>query len=587
MPKFKNRFKKFFVRRRLFSISLLIFLPFLLAFLAYNLYFWGKIYPGVSLAGIDVGGKTPTQALTILGATLKIPSKITLASPQQSFEVSLNDIGVNYDMLESVRAAFEITRTGNILYDFQERARLIFTKKNLGLRLTLDEQKLEDALANISAQIAVEPVYPSVSLVNGAVVVDKGKAGSDLDLSALRVKIGETLTYPNDTPIEIPIKIVNPTISDEEAAAFGQRAEKLKDKSLSLKFEYQTFTYKANELLALLDAKSTYNDEATLDLVATLANLLNRPPHEPVFVFEEGRVKEFEPATDGVAVQQDELRNLLVGGLKELETQEGSSLSLEIPVAKSPPKINTGDVNNLGIKELIGRGTSRFRGSIPNRIHNITLSASKFKGVLVPPGETMSFNQILGDVSELTGFRQAYIIKDGKTVLGDGGGVCQVSTTLFRAALNAGLPITERQAHAYRVGYYEQDSPPGFDATVFAPSPDLKFKNDTPGHILIQSSVDTKTATLVFEIYGTSDGRIATTSKPVITNQVPPPEDLYVDDPTLPSGTVKQIDYKAWGAKVTFNYLVQRGREVVYKKTFVSSYRPWQAVYLRGTGPAQ
>jgi len=137
------------------------------------------------------------------------------------------------------------------------------------------------------------------------------------------------------------------------------------------------------------------------------------------------------------------------------------------------------------------------------------------------------------------------------------------------------------------VGYYEQDSAPGFDATIYAPSPDLKINNDTPGHILVQTSVDTKTSTLVFEIYGTKDGRVASVTKPVVSAQVAPPEDLYVDDPTLPAGTVKQIDYKAWGAKVSFNYLVTRNGEEIYKKTFVSNYRPWQAVYLRGTAPAQ
>ncbi len=170
--------------------------------------------------------------------------------------------------------------------------------------------------------------------------------------------------------------------------------------------------------------------------------------------------------------------------------------------------------------------------------------------------------------------------------MGDGGGVCQVSTTLFRSILNAGLPIIERQAHAYRVGYYEQDSSPGIDATVYAPSPDLKFKNDTPAYILIEARADPKNYSLVFELYGTSDGRVATISKPIVTNVSAPPEDLYQDDPTLPAGTIKQIDFKAWGAKVTFNYAVKRDSTEIYSKTFISNYRPWRAVYLRGTGPA-
>ena len=206
---------------------------------------------------------------------------------------------------------------------------------------------------------------------------------------------------------------------------------------------------------------------------------------------------------------------------------------------------------------------------------------------MVKPGETFSFNQTLGDVSSETGYKQAYVIKNGRTELGDGGGVCQVSTTLFRAALDAGLPITERRAHSYRVSYYEQGSPPGIDATVYEPSPDLKFTNDTPGHILIQSFADSKALTLAFEIYGTSDGRVSTISKPVVSGVTPPPEDLYIDDPTLPAGTVKQIDWKAWGAKVVFDYTVEKNGVTTIDETYVSSYKPWQAIFLRGTGPAQ
>jgi vancomycin resistance protein YoaR len=125
------------------------------------------------------------------------------------------------------------------------------------------------------------------------------------------------------------------------------------------------------------------------------------------------------------------------------------------------------------------------------------------------------------------------------------------------------------------------------DATVFDPTTDLKFTNDTPAHLLIQTEFDAKNYSLVFEIYGTDDGRISTTTKPQITSSTPPPEDLYIDDPNLPEGTIKQIDYKSWGAKVVFDYTVERNNEVIFEKTFLSNYRPWQAVFLRGTGPSQ
>ncbi|MCL5935535.1 MAG: VanW family protein, partial [Firmicutes bacterium] len=188
----------------------------------------------------------------------------------------------------------------------------------------------------------------------------------------------------------------------------------------------------------------------------------------------------------------------------------------------------------------------------------------------------------VGEVSAATGYKQAYVIKSGRTVLDDGGGVCQVSTTLFRAALKAGLPIPERTGHAYRVGYYEQGGfPPGMDATVFAPSVDLKFKNDTPNYLLLQAY--TVANNLYIDIYGTSDGRVTSLSAPKVTNQTPPPPDLHQDDPTLPRGTVQQVDWAAWGANVSFTRKVTRGDETLVSETWNTSYRPWQAVYLVGT----
>jgi len=203
---------------------------------------------------------------------------------------------------------------------------------------------------------------------------------------------------------------------------------------------------------------------------------------------------------------------------------------------------------------------------------------------LIAPAEVFSFNQALGEVSDKTGYKPAYVIKEKKTILDDGGGVCQVSTTLFRAALAAGLPIEERHAHAYRVSYYEQGGfGPGLDATVYAPKIDLKIKNDTPAYILIQTKVDTKNAILTFELYGTSDGRKAIVGKPRVWDQVPPPPDLYQDDPTLPKGEVKQVDFAAWGARTAFDWKVERNGETLQNRTFYANFQPWQAIYLRGT----
>jgi len=236
----------------------------------------------------------------------------------------------------------------------------------------------------------------------------------------------------------------------------------------------------------------------------------------------------------------------------------------------------------LGIKELLGEGESWFHHSIPGRVYNINLSASKIHGTLVAPGEVFSFVKTVGNIDAAHGYQPSYVIQNGRTVLGDGGGVCQTSTTLFRAVLASGLDIIERNAHAYRVSYYEENYDVGVDATIFSPTVDFKFKNDTENYILIQKNIDLANYYLNFKIFGTSDGRKATISKSKIWSQTPPPPDLYQDDPTLAPGVIKQVDWKAWGAKVSFDWKVEKDGQILHQQTFYSNYRPWQAVYLRG-----
>ncbi len=326
-------------------------------------------------------------------------------------------------------------------------------------------------------------------------------------------------------------------------------------------------------------------DEETLsEALDNLALHIDIPLQDALFTFANGRVTAFRPSRDGRHVNITAIKEQFRESLTMIPDSVDNNVRIPVSVIIDKPTFTTEGVNSLGIKELVGRGYSEFAHSIPGRVHNVTLAAARINGILIKPGETFSFNQALGDVSALTGFQPAYIIKEGKTVLGDGGGVCQVSSTLFRAILNAGLPVLERKEHAYRVGYYEQAGyKPGLDATVFAPTVDLKFKNDTPGYLLIQTKTDTKNLTLTIEFYGTRDGRKSEIFDHKVWGQTPPPPTVYQDDPTLRTGTVKQVDFAAWGAKASFQYKVTRGSEVLQDTSFASNFRPWQAVYLRGT----
>jgi vancomycin resistance protein YoaR len=326
-----------------------------------------------------------------------------------------------------------------------------------------------------------------------------------------------------------------------------------------------------------------WRDGVVEDVLGSIAQQVDIPVQDALFHFANNKVTSFRPSKDGQQLNKDESRKRIREAFATVSKTNQQRITILLPVETVRPLISTNSVNSFGIKELVGRGYSEFAGSIPGRIHNVALAASRINGVLIKPGETFSFDDAVGDISAATGYQSAYIIKEGRTVLGDGGGVCQVSSTLFRAAMDAGLPIIERHAHAYRVHYYEEGGfKPGLDATVFSPSVDLKFKNDTPTYILIQTKTDTENLTLTFELYGTRDGRKSEIFNQKVWDQAPPPEALYQDDPTLPKGVVKQVDWEAWGAKASFQYRVTRGDEVLQNTTFYSNFQPWRAVYLRG-----
>lgn len=546
-----------------------------------------RIYPNSLVAGVNVSGKTINEAATILENNIHVPTEIILSYQDQTFEIKSDDIDLDYDYIASAEKVYSFARSGNVATDIKNRIDLLFASKNFNLVTNVDNTELVRIVSIVAGQISIDAIDPSVTKVGGKVVVDKGSPGKEVDQEKLVAEIIQALSAYNTSQILVPVDIVDNTLDENQKESLTTRAEKYLGKSLTLGYEYKNINLKDSDIFKLLDPKGSYKADEISVILKRAANTFERDPQNPKFVFDNGRVSEFEPALDGIRLDSEDLKNQLIKGLNDLEMSSVINIEIEIPVVETPPEITTDKVNNLGIKELLGRGTSTYYHSIPSRVHNVALAANRINGTLVKPGDTFSFNNTLGDVSAFTGYQQAYIISNGKTILGDGGGVCQVSTTLFRALLNSGVPISERQAHAYRVSYYEQGSPPGLDATVFSPSPDLKFVNDTPGYILIVANADTKNYSLAIEIYGTSDGRISSISKPVVSSVVAPPDDLYQDDPTLPSGTIKQIEYKAWGSRVSFNYTVTRNGQEIIKKTFISNYKPWQAIYLRGTGPAQ
>lgn len=215
------------------------------------------------------------------------------------------------------------------------------------------------------------------------------------------------------------------------------------------------------------------------------------------------KITEFAPAQAGRILNVPKTLSNIVSALADNSDSSTGKISSRAAIDEIKPDVATPEeIRNLGIKTLLGRGESNFAGSPNPRINNIRVASKLFNGVLIKPGKEFSFTTLLGSVDATGGYQPELVIKKGMLIPEYGGGICQVSTTLFRAIMAVGLPVLERHPHSLPVRYY---NPQGFDATVYPGVADLRFKNDTAAHILIQSKI--VGSKIYFEIYGTNDKR--------------------------------------------------------------------------------
>lgn len=571
--------------RRVFHIIGLVFsvsgVIVLVIAAAYQLAYGKVVLPRVTVSGVEISNLNKEEAKKRLEVEFANKPNLVQVFYRGQVLAETTALSKSYDFGWAVEQAWGLGRSGNLLTKTKERVNIFFKPRTIGLPINYDNDALDGMISKVEARINQDGVDAKI-VVNGAgeIRIEPGSDGLMVDEGVLRKMIMTNLALPGNHNVEIPTKVESTSIDGARVNEALAIANRWKGKTMRIfrnDYSYSLSTESVFKLIGLTDKPLNTNEVDRI--LGIIKPNIEVEAKNAVFNIDQDKVVEFSPEIAGVKIDESKFREKLIKMVTSSESSE-----LEIPIIVTEPKIRAGDINNLGIKTLIGAGTSLFHNSISNRIHNLILASSRLNGAIVAPGETFSLGEQIGDVTRATGYREAYVISQGRTVLGDGGGVCQVSTTLFRTALNAGLPIVERKAHSYRLHYYEEDLGPGYDATIFLPSADLKFVNDTSGHILIQTKVDPKNFSMRYEIYGTGDGRVATISKAKIYSQTSPPPTVYQDDPTLPLGTKKQVDWSASGAKVSFDYKVTRGGEILQDRTFYSTYQPWAAVYLVGTG---
>ena len=567
--------------------------------LGYQLLYAGKIFPGVSVAGVDLSGMTPSDAAVKLNQTLSYPisGKILFRDGEKAWVVSPAELGMVFDPSSSAMTAYSVGRSGGLFGALTGQIRARGRGVQIPPVILFDQRVAHQYLSQIALQVNQPVQEAGLSLESTNVVATPGQIGRELKIDAVLVYLGAQLQTFSDGEVPLVIQEIQPQIIDVSAQADVARMILSQPLSLvvpnSVEGDPGPFVFDVQVLANMLGVQRTQNGVQVVlntnglsDMLDPVKTRVDRPAKNAKFIFNDttGQLDVTEQSQTGWVVDVDASVKAINESLLRGEH------TITLTVKEDQPEIPATKTGvELGITQLLWAETSYFYGSSTERIQNIQAAAARFHGVLVAPGETFSMGETMGDVSLENGFAEALIIYGGRTIKGVGGGVCQVSTTLFRAVFNAGFPIMERYSHAYRVSYYEMTASgsvdprlAGLDATVYFPLVDFKFKNDTPYWILMETYVNVNARTLTWKFYSTSDGRSVEWDTTGPTDVVPAPSPMFEENSELGKNEMKQVDWAANGADVTVTRTVWRGGAIYFQDQITTHYEPWQAVCQYG-----
>jgi vancomycin resistance protein YoaR len=564
--------------------TLVILCAVVAAVVGWQIWHANRIFGGVTVANVPVGGLSRSVAFERVSESLALyplPT-ISITHNGRQWPITGEDVRVSTDLLSAVNRAYLVGRSGGLSDNLSEQVAAALGATDIAPEVSLETSQLRYTIDQIAAEIR-EPARPATQM--GDVVVP-AKAGVDIDVEAtLAALTGALEDRTPGQPVMVPLTTVE--LAPPAPATTGANGQPvpsvdaaepvigpvvLRDALSGISFALDPATLKAMSLAGDPTSVDETKLRALLDGWAAQIDVTPR----------NARLR-FDQATQSPVVVQESRagRKLDVDAtlatIKWALASGGTSADLTITTVL--PQVDSNRVAEMGIRELVAAGTSYFAGSSAERMHNIDVAAVKFDGVVIPPDGIFSFNEYVEDVSAANGFEDSLIIWGDRTAVGIGGGVCQVSTTIFRSAYEAGLPIVERYNHGYVVSWYGE---PGLDATIFTPSVDFRFRNDTGAYLLMEPVMNAAEGVLTINLYGTKPDRQVIIGEPVKTDIKPAPPDLYTVDESLAPGERKQVDWAAQGMTVEVTRTIIEGGQT-RTDTLVSKYEPWRAIYLVGS----
>jgi len=561
----------------------------------------GRIHPGVSVSGVEIGGMIPEKAAATLAKELpaKASEAVTVSYGSETWSVAPEEIGLSFNFEKVADDAMGVGREGGVFSALGGRMKAWFGGVDLPADPSADEAKMRETLETVAAGIDVAPEDASVSIDGTQATVVPGKDGLALDRDkTARLVLAAMLAA--DKNVAAPVVTAPVTITDAEAEQARALAEQMMSGPAVVTFEKKAWTFEPKTIAKWVafrrsDTTNTADSEEAAQAAATTAptavNLVcyispeqagktviprlgakvGHPARDARFKTRSGSVT-IIPSKNGIGPDMETLASQLTTELADANSAR--TVALRTTITK--PKLTTQAAREMGIENRISYYTTEYVASNKPRVNNIHLLGDALDGTLIAPGATFSFNKAVGQRTADKGYQEAPAIVNGKLVPQLGGGICQVGTTIFNAVFDSGFPVLERRNHSFYISHY----PKGRDATVSWGGPDLKFKNTTDDWVLV--SVSYTDSSITIALYGNDPGYKVESETSEWRNIRKFPTEK-IKDPKMAEGSKVVEDPGVDGRSITVKRIVTKNGKVIRTDAFVSVYKPKTEVLRVGT----
>ncbi len=595
-------------RRAAFILGILVFLL-LAPAIVYQWVYSQRIFPGVRVESIDIGALRLEEAEQLIALRCReysAQTNLAIRIEGKTWRFTPQQLGASYDIAETLANAYSVGRRGSPFQRLSEQAAALTRGIVRPLALDINEGKQKALLADLTSRVSQPMKNAGLKIESLRVVTTPAAPGRELDQEKTAALLAGRFASLSSEPLELALEATSPAILESDLAAAKAKAELMLSGPLTLKYTEHNWTWHDGPIAQTKQRSWQLDQAAIADMIsfkeaigqdgrslvtvvidkeraaaygAKLALQVEQEPRDARFHWEDGRLTPIIASQEGRKLDVDTFLARF-----EAAVASAANRTVELPIVVSKPGVAMEEIQEMGIKDKIEERSTIYTyagDSFLERADNIRLAAKKLNGVVVPPGEVFSFNEAIGEVSEEAGYKIGFAIIDGNTVPDVGGGVCQASTTVFQTVFWAGYPIVERHPHAYRMRRYEP--PPGLDATVYPPTVDLKFKNNTAASLLIQARTDD--TRLYVSLYGTKPSWSVRIEEPVLTNVVPADPTVITEySRELAKGRQIWVERAEDGVDIAITRVISQEGKEISRDRFFSSYTPQRNVLVIGTG---